>query len=66
MEWLLGGFLGFLELLEFLTTSQGLAAIFWILLHFSLQLLGLEFWMSALVSAIPAIDLYILLMRLDV
>ncbi len=66
MERLLDGVLGVIEFLEFLTTPGGLVAGLWVSLYlFFIQILGLNILLAMLLPAIPAVDLYFLLKRLN-
>ncbi|MBD2060177.1 hypothetical protein H6F88_29985 [Oculatella sp. FACHB-28] len=65
-ETMMGLLLAILEFLEFLASPVGLTVSLWISFYFVLvQVLSFNVLLAVLVPAIPMIDLYFLLKRLE-
>jgi hypothetical protein len=65
-ETMMGLLLGILEFLEFLVSPVGLTVSLWVSFYFVLvQVLSFNILLAALVPAVPMIDLYFLLKRLE-
>lgn len=63
---MMGLLLGILELLEFLASPIGLTVSLWVSFYLVLvQVLNFNILLAALVPAVPMIDLYFLLKRLE-
>lgn len=63
---MMGLLLGILELLEFLVSPIGLTVSLWVSFYLVLvQVLNFNILLAALVPAVPMIDLYFLLKRLE-